>query len=65
MAAFLINESGLSKRAIGEYLGEKEDFNVDVLKQYAHMHDFFSKDIVDALRLVSFFFKSILLLCFS
>jgi Sec7-like guanine-nucleotide exchange factor len=26
MAAFLINETGLSKRAIGDYLGEKYFF---------------------------------------
>jgi len=66
MAAFLINETGLSKRAIGDYLGEKylfliilnflfflinrNDFHIEVLKQYAHMHDFFGKDIVDGLR---------------
>lgn len=51
MAAFLLNEIGLSKRAIGDFLGEKDDFHIEVLKQYAHMHDFFSKDIVEALRI--------------
>lgn len=50
MAAFLMNETGLSKRAIGNFLGEKDDVCIEVLKQYAHMHDFFSKDIVEALR---------------
>jgi hypothetical protein len=58
----------LSKRAIGDYLGEKyetfkllfisknkilssrDDFHIEVLKHFAHMHDFFSMDIVDALR---------------
>jgi hypothetical protein len=28
MAAFLLNETGLSKRAIGEYLGEKYLFQL-------------------------------------
>ncbi|CAF3684350.1 unnamed protein product [Rotaria sordida] len=49
-AAFLFNETGLSKRAIGDYLGEKDSFHIDVLKHFAHMHDFFSMDIVEALR---------------
>ncbi|CAF3557551.1 unnamed protein product [Rotaria socialis] len=50
LAAFLFNETGLSKRAIGDYLGEKDDSHVEVLKHYAHMFDFFSTDIVEALR---------------
>lgn len=68
IAAFLFNETGLSKRAIGEYLGEKyvqhcelvrslfdcilsrDDFHIDVLKQFARRHDFFGIDIVEALR---------------
>ncbi len=28
----------------------RDEFHIKVLKQYAHMHDFFSKDIVEALR---------------
>ncbi|CAF0837786.1 unnamed protein product [Adineta ricciae] len=55
-AAFLFNETGLSKRAIGDYLGEKDDFHIEVLKHFAHMHDFFSMDIVDALRRYLFTF---------
>ena len=69
VAAFLFNETGLSKRAIGDYLGEKysfhhtsadltrvlfplsrDDFHIEVLKHFGHLHDFFSTDIVEALR---------------
>jgi Sec7-like guanine-nucleotide exchange factor len=66
IAAFLFNETGLSKRAIGDYLGERylfieidsiyisllnrDDFNIEVLKHFAHLYDFFSIDIVEALR---------------
>ncbi|CAF1182831.1 unnamed protein product [Adineta steineri] len=56
IAKFLFNETGLSKRAIGDYIGERDDFNIDVLKQFAHMHDFFSVDIVEALRRYLFMF---------
>ncbi|CAF3565599.1 unnamed protein product [Rotaria sp. Silwood1] len=55
-AAFLFNETGLSKRAIGDYLGEKDNFHIEVLKHFAHMHDFFSMDIVEALRRYLFTF---------
>ncbi|CAF3927868.1 unnamed protein product [Rotaria magnacalcarata] len=55
-AAFLFNETGLSKRAIGDYLGEKDNFHIEVLKHFAHMHDFFSMEIVDALRRYLFTF---------
>lgn len=50
IAAFLFNETGLSKRAIGDYLGEKDEFHLSVLKSFAHLNDFFSIDLVEALR---------------
>ncbi|UJR16424.1 hypothetical protein I4U23_003326 [Adineta vaga] len=56
VATFLFNETGLSKRAIGEYLGEKDDFHIDVLKHFARRHDFFTVDIVEALRRYLFAF---------
>ncbi|CAF0864881.1 unnamed protein product [Didymodactylos carnosus] len=56
VAAFLYKENGLSKRAIGEYLGEKDDFHIEVLKYFAHMHDFRSMCIVEALRQYLFVF---------
>ncbi|CAF3880776.1 unnamed protein product [Rotaria sp. Silwood2] len=56
VATFLFNETGLSKRAIGDYLGEKDDSHIEVLKQFAHMFDFFSTDIVEALRRYLFTF---------
>ena len=30
----------------------RDDFHIEVLKYFAHMHDFFSMDIVEALRFV-------------
>jgi len=32
------------------FLINRDDFHIDVLKQFAHMHDFISVDIVEALR---------------
>ncbi|CAF5126603.1 unnamed protein product, partial [Rotaria sp. Silwood1] len=56
VATFLFQETGLSKRAIGDYLGEKDDSHIEVLKHFAHMFDFFSTDIVEALRRYLFTF---------
>eukprot|EP00794_Sanderia_malayensis_P008834 gene8834-9780_t len=50
VAAFLYKGENLNKVKIGEYLGEKEDFNIDVLKHFVALHDFKDKLLVDALR---------------
>lgn len=50
IAQFLFNGEGLNKSAIGTYLGEKIDFNIEVLKKFVGLHEFQNKSIVDALR---------------
>jgi len=50
IAAFLYNEEGLNKVKKGEYLGEKDDFCLKVLKNYVELHDFTDRNLVSALR---------------
>lgn len=50
VASFLYNGEGLNKTSIGEYLGEKNDFNITVLKKFVHLHEFKNKNLVEALR---------------
>jgi len=49
-AQFLYKEEGLNKTAIGDYLGEKNDFNEAVLKAFVELHDFTDLILVQALR---------------
>lgn len=37
---FLYRGEGLNKTAIGDYLGEKSDFNERVLRVFVGLHDF-------------------------
>ena len=50
--AFLVSHrgEGLSKTAIGDYLGEKSPFHEQVLKAFVDLHDFTDLIIVQALR---------------
>jgi len=52
VAKFLFEyaQQGLKKSVIGDYLGEKSDFNLAVLEEYVRMHDFRLVPLVDALR---------------
>lgn len=50
VAAFLYKGEGLNKTAIGDYLGEKSDFNEKVLKAFVDLHDFTDLILVQALR---------------
>ena len=50
VATFLIETSGLDKRSVGDYLGEGEDFNKQVLYAYVDMIDFSSLTFDAALR---------------
>lgn len=50
VAAFLHKGEGLNKTAIGDYLGERSEFNVDVLKAFVHLHEFSDMILVQALR---------------
>uniref|UniRef100_T1GMJ1 PH domain-containing protein n=1 Tax=Megaselia scalaris TaxID=36166 RepID=T1GMJ1_MEGSC len=40
IALFLYKGEGLNKTAIGDYLGEKNEFNEQVLKSFVELHDF-------------------------
>ncbi len=50
VAAFLYKGEGLNKTMIGDYLGEKNDFNEAVLKAFVELHDFTDLILVQALR---------------
>ncbi|XP_077133972.1 cytohesin-4 isoform X2 [Ranitomeya variabilis] len=50
IASFLYNGAGLSKAAIGEYLGQRESLNIQVLKAFVKCHNFNQLNLVDALR---------------
>jgi len=50
VAQFLYKGEGLNKTAIGDYLGERNDFNILVLKTFVSLHEFSSMILVQALR---------------
>ncbi|KAG1655914.1 Cytohesin-1 [Nymphon striatum] len=50
VAQFLYNGEGLNKTAIGDYLGERHDFNMAVLDSFVELHDFTDLILVQALR---------------
>lgn len=50
VAEFLYKGEGLNKTAIGDYLGEKKDFNMAVLDAFVNAHDFTNLLLVQALR---------------
>ena len=50
VSKFLYNGEGLSKTAIGEYLGERQDFNQSVLDNFVKLHEFSDLILVQALR---------------
>jgi cytohesin len=59
VAAFLYKGEGLNKTAIGDYLGEKSDFNEAVLKAFVDLHDFTDLILVQALRQFLWSFRSL------
>ncbi|CAB4054616.1 CYTH [Lepeophtheirus salmonis] len=50
VAQFLYKGEGLNKTMIGDFLGEKNDFNEAVLKAFVELHDFTDLILVQALR---------------
>ncbi|KAM7295927.1 cytohesin-1 isoform X2 [Ixodes scapularis] len=50
VAQFLYKGQGLNKTAIGDYLGERNDFNMRVLDAFVELHDFTDLILVQALR---------------
>ncbi|KAG7280664.1 hypothetical protein CRUP_023283 [Coryphaenoides rupestris] len=50
IAQFLYKGEGLNKTAIGDYLGERDDFNIQVLHVFVQLHEFTDLNLVQALR---------------
>ncbi|XP_072040455.1 cytohesin-1-like isoform X2 [Amphiura filiformis] len=50
VAQFLLKGEGLNKTAIGDYLGERNDFNIEVLEAFVALHEFKDMILVQALR---------------
>ncbi|KAM9745319.1 cytohesin-4 isoform 2-T2 [Menidia menidia] len=50
VAAFLYKEDGLNKTAIGNFLGEREEMHLEVLKAFVGLHEFSDLNLVQALR---------------
>nr|XP_032822840.1 cytohesin-3-like isoform X1 [Petromyzon marinus] len=50
IAQFLYKGEGLNKTAIGDYLGERDEFNLKVLQAFVDLHEFTNLNLVQALR---------------
>ncbi|KAF3853376.1 hypothetical protein F7725_014064 [Dissostichus mawsoni] len=50
VSQFLYKGEGLNKTVIGDYLGEREDFNLKVLSAFVELHEFADLNLVQALR---------------
>jgi len=50
MVNFLLNQKGLSKTAIGELLGEPDEYYIAILDEFVNALSFTSMDLVEALR---------------
>ncbi|KAG8129170.1 hypothetical protein E2320_016009 [Naja naja] len=50
IAQFLYKGEGLNKTAIGDYLGERDEFNIQVLHSFVELHEFTDLNLVQALR---------------
>lgn len=51
IAEFMLTTPGLSKFAIGQYLGKHDTFNIEVLKAYCTKIDFKDVEIDEGMRL--------------
>ncbi|KAK1877993.1 Cytohesin-3 [Dissostichus eleginoides] len=50
VSQFLYKGEGLNKTVIGDYLGERDDFNLKVLQAFVELHEFADLNLVQALR---------------
>ena len=50
VAEYLFNNDNLNKISIGDYLGERQDFTISVLKEFVGMHEFAHKSLDASLR---------------
>uniref|UniRef100_A0A6I8NC37 Cytohesin 4 n=1 Tax=Ornithorhynchus anatinus TaxID=9258 RepID=A0A6I8NC37_ORNAN len=53
IAEFLYKGEGLNKTAIGDYLGERDPLNLQVLQAFVELHQFSNLNLVQALRWVT------------
>ncbi|KAI6657545.1 Cytohesin-like protein [Oopsacas minuta] len=51
IAKFLYKQDRLAKQAIGDYIGEHWEFNLQVMNEFVQLQDFSGNSLVDALRL--------------
>lgn len=51
IAKFLLDQPGLDKTQIGEYLGEGDEFNISTMHAFVDLMDFKNSSFVDAMRL--------------
>ena len=51
IAKFLFTQERLAKQAIGDYIGEHWEFNLQVMNEFVQLQDFSDCTLVDALRL--------------
>ena len=50
VAEYLYNTADLSKSSIGEYLGEPDEFVLNVLQEFANLYDFSGTTFDESLR---------------
>ncbi|KAG5278771.1 hypothetical protein AALO_G00102580 [Alosa alosa] len=50
VAEFLYKQDGLNKTAIGDFLGEREEIHLQILKAFVELHEFSDLNLVQALR---------------
>ena len=50
VAGYLFNEKGLAKKAIGDFVGDNDPFNIETLFSFVRLHSFREKLLVNALR---------------
>lgn len=57
IAEFMLTTPGLSKFAIGQYLGKNDNFNIEVLKAFCTKVDFKGMEIDEGMRLFLSLFR--------
>ncbi|EGC29497.1 hypothetical protein DICPUDRAFT_93138 [Dictyostelium purpureum] len=50
IVTFLYHVDGLNKVKVGDYLGENNPFNINILQQFVELYNFYNKDFDESLR---------------
>lgn len=58
IAQFLMEGEGLNKTAIGDYLGERNEFNMKVLDNFINLHSFSNLILVQRAQTISMVFQA-------